>query len=66
MSATPQILIKKLEQLPPQQLAEVEDFVDFLHSRSEARALTRAAEKLAEGAFGQVWNNESDADYDRL
>ena len=34
MSATPPLLIEKLEQLPPQQLAEVEDFVDFLANKS--------------------------------
>ena len=61
-----QVIIEKLRALPPERVAEVEDFVDFLQSRSEARALTCAAAKLAEGAFGQVWNNESDADYDRL
>ena len=42
------------------------DYVDFLHSRSEARALTGAAAKLAESSFSRVWDNESDADYDRL
>ena len=61
-----QAIVEKLRALPPERVAEVEDFVDFLHSRSEVRALTHAASKLAEGAFGQVWNNESDADYDRL
>ncbi len=34
MGAAPQVLIEKLEQLPPQQLAEVEDFVDFLANKS--------------------------------
>lgn len=61
-----QAIIEKLRTLPPGRVAEVEDFVDFLHSRSEARALTGAATKLAEGNFRQVWDNESDADYDRL
>ena len=61
-----QVIIEKLRALPPERVAEVEDFVDFLQSRGEARALTSAAAKLAEGAFGHVWNNESDADYDRL
>lgn len=61
-----QVIVEKLRALPPERVAEVEDFVDFLRSRSEARALSHAAAKLAEGAFGQVWNNESDADYDRL
>ena len=38
MSAAPQVLIEKLEQLPPQQLAEVEDFVDFLANKSRRSA----------------------------
>jgi len=61
-----QVIVEKLRALPPERVAEVEDFVDFLQSRSEARALTQAAVRLAEGTFGQVWNNENDADYDRL
>ncbi len=61
-----QVIIEKLRALPPAQVAEVENFVDFLHSRSEARALTGAAAKLAENSFSHVWDNESDAEYDRL
>ena len=38
MTASTQMLIEKLEQLPPQQLAEVEDFVDFLANKSRRSA----------------------------
>lgn len=38
MSTAPQVLIEKLELLPPQQLAEVEDFVDFLANKSRRSA----------------------------
>jgi Lon protease-like protein len=61
-----QVIVEKLRALPPERIAEVEDFVDFLQTRTEAQHLTRAAAKLAESAFGRVWDNESDADYDRL
>ena len=61
-----QQIIEKLRALPPGQVAEVEDFVDFLRSRIGARALTATAAKLAESSFRSVWDNESDADYDRL
>lgn len=61
-----QLIIEKLRALPPGRVAEVEDFVDFLHSRNEERALTVAAAKLAESSFSRVWDNGSDADYDRL
>ena len=59
-------LIEKLKDLPPERLAEVEDFVDFLRGRDDERRLTRAAAKLAEGTFNKVWDNENDAEYDRL
>lgn len=60
------VLIEKLKDLPPERLAEVEDFVDFLRGRDEARKLTQAAARLSEPAFAKVWDNESDAEYDRL
>jgi hypothetical protein len=59
-------LIEKLKDLPPERLAEVEDFVDFLRGRDEVRKLTHAAAKLSVPAFAKVWDNESDAEYDRL
>jgi hypothetical protein len=61
-----QMIVEKLRALPPERIAEVEDFVDFLQTRTEAQQLTRAAAKLAESTFSKVWENESDADYDRL
>jgi hypothetical protein len=61
-----QVIVEKLRALPPERIAEVEDFVDFLQTHTEAQQLTRAAAKLAESTFSKVWDNESDADYDRL
>jgi hypothetical protein len=62
----PHTLIEKLKNLPPERVAEVEDFVDFLRARDEERALARAATRAAEPAFARVWNNDDDAAYDRL
>lgn len=45
MSAIAPALIRKLESLPPQRLAEVEDFVEFLAVR-EGRAV--AGERLGQ------------------
>ena len=59
-------LIAKLKDLHPQRVAEVEDFIDFLRTRDKERALARAATKAAEPAFGGIWDNDSDAAYDRL
>jgi len=58
-------LIRKIRSLPPERVAEVEDFVEFLGQRDD-RQLTQAAAKLAEKAFRKVWGNSADADYDRL
>ena len=45
-------LIEKLKSLPPEQCAEVEDFVDFLKARKE-RARDAAAQRLGE-AFAKL------------
>ncbi len=66
MSATEQVLIDKIKQLPPQRLAEVEDFVDFLRTRDDDQRLTLAAAKVGEASFAAVWNNDEDAAYDRM
>lgn len=66
MSTNDQHLIEKLNALPPQRRAEVEDFVDFLRSREEEHQLTRAASRASEPAFKTVWDNPDDAEYDRL
>lgn len=59
-------ILSKMRDLPPDKVAEVEDFIDFLRQRQEDRRLTRAASKLAEKAFDEVWDNPEDAAYDRL
>jgi len=61
-----QNLIEKLQSLPRQRLAEVEDFVDFLRSREDDQRLVSAASRASEPAFATVWDNEDDAEYDRL
>jgi hypothetical protein len=58
-------LIEKIKELPPERIAEVEDFVDFLSQRDDRR-LVRAAAKLSEGPFREVWDNEEDAAYDSI
>ncbi len=58
-------LFEKIEQLPPQKIAEVIDFVDFLAEREEKK-LVESATKLSEEAFGKVWDNDEDSVYDEL
>ena len=55
-----------IRNLPPERVAEVEDFVDFLTVRDQDRHLTLAASRLSEEAFHAVWDNPDDAEYDRL
>ena len=59
-------LIKKIQSLPPDKAAEVEDFVDFLRLREDDGRLSDDAAKLSEDAFAEVWNNAEDAVYDEL
>jgi hypothetical protein len=66
MSAPEQILFDKIKQLPPQRLAEVEDFVDFLRALEDDRCLAHAAAQASEPSFVQVWDNDDDAAYDRM
>jgi hypothetical protein len=66
MNTTEHQLIEKILQLPPTRLAEVADFVDFLRTRENDRALTRAAIQTAVPSFTAVWDNDDDAIYDSL
>jgi hypothetical protein len=59
-------LIEKIRSVPAEQVAEVEDFVDFLRQREEERRLARAVSGASEATFAQVWDNPDDAEYDRL
>ena len=59
-------LLAKIRRLPPEKLAAVEYFVDFLSQREEDRQLARAATKVSEAVFAEIWGNPDDAEYDRL
>lgn len=59
-------LIDKLQALPPERIAEVEDFIDFLKDRDYELQLTHAAAKAGEPSLKRVWDNPEDAVYDTL
>ncbi len=59
-------LLAKIKRLPPERVAEVEDFVEFLCQKDGERQLIRAAGSLSEDPFAAVWENPDDAEYDRL
>jgi hypothetical protein len=58
------ILFEKIKVLPPQKIAEVVDFVDFLIPREDQK-LVQSAMKLSEKSFAKVWDNDKDAIYDQ-
>ncbi len=60
-------LIEKIRALPPEKVAEVEDFVDFLRDRAAGDGrLVAQAMKVSEKVFSDVWDNPDDAAYDAL
>lgn len=66
MNAPDQVLFDKIKQLPPQRLAEVRDFVDFLCEREAEQQLTRTLASASQANFAKVWDNDEDAVYDRM
>ena len=61
-----QELLDKIRSLPPEKVAEVVAFVDFLRQREEERGLGESVMWASEAAFDRVWDNPDDAEYDRL
>lgn len=59
-------ILEKPKGLPPEQVAEMENCVDFLRTRHEEQRVTQAAMKACAPAFNKIWNNSEDADYERL
>ena len=59
-------VVQKLRALSPERIAEVEDFIDFLEQRDEARRLTQATMAVSEPVLEQLWDNPDDAAYDAL
>jgi hypothetical protein len=59
-------LIEKINALPAERVAEVEDFVDFLAERERSTGFARAAAAASAPAFAGVWDNPEDAVYDAL
>jgi hypothetical protein len=66
MPADTKTLIEKIEALPAERIAEIEDFVDFVCTREQKRSLTRAAAAASAPAFAAIWSNPEDDIYDAL
>ena len=59
-------LMEKIRSLPPDKITVLEDFLDFLLTRSEYNLLVYTATKLSEAAFAKIWDNPEDAEYEEL
>ena len=59
-------LLEKIQALPPERIAEVEDFVEFIAARERERSLAHAAATASAPAFAAIWNNSEDDVYDAL
>ncbi len=66
MTANASALTEKIQSLNADQIAEVEDFVEFIRLRGQERSSTRAAATVSGPAFEAIWNNPEDAAYDAL
>ena len=66
MSAAIDYLTEKLARFSPERITEVINFVDFLAERELDRNAVRAAQALNSPALLKIWDNASDAVYDRL
>jgi hypothetical protein len=66
MPADAKALMKKIQTLPVERLAEVEDFVDFIASREQERAISRAAAAVSQPVFAAIWSNPEDDVYDAI
>ena len=59
-------ILEKIQSLSSEQLAEVEDFIEFVRLRGRERVLTRAASAASAAVFAAVWANSEDEVYDAL
>jgi len=59
-------LIEKIQALPVERIAEIEDSVEFITSREQARSLSRAASASSAPAFAAIWNNPDDDTYNTV
>jgi hypothetical protein len=61
-----QRLLEKIRQLLPEQVLQVEGFIDSLYQQNLDESITLAAAKLSEPVLHRIWDNPDDAEYDQL
>ncbi|RUT06778.1 hypothetical protein DSM106972_030350 [Dulcicalothrix desertica PCC 7102] len=68
-STTEQRVIDKIRGLFPEQILQVEEFIDSLYKKNTTNTdseIAFVAAKLSEPAFEKIWDNPDDAEYDKL
>jgi len=60
------IIMKAVDRLPENALAEVLNFIQFLELKAEKDTFVKASQRLSERSFDKIWSNEEDAVYDNL
>jgi hypothetical protein len=66
MGAKAEGLLAKIQALPEDRIAEIEDFVDFIREREQGLKITRAAGAASVPSFAAIWDNPEDDIYDAL
>jgi hypothetical protein len=66
-----QAIMDKIAELPPEVIAQVEDFIDFLRQRYERQSYEHGSfaslsTRLSEPVLRRIWDNPQDAAYDGL
>ena len=64
MNAHVHALSEKIQALNDEQIAEVEDCVEFLRLCGQERQLSHASAAASAAVFAAVWNNPEDDVYD--
>jgi hypothetical protein len=59
-------LVKKIHELPQEQINVVDKFVDFLRARRTEHSLRNAMTAVSDPVFERIWDNPEDAAYDKL
>ena len=59
-------MITKIQALPAERIAEIEDFIDFVRLGEGDRALTPAAAATSTPSFAAIWSNPDDDIYDAI
>lgn len=59
-------IFEKIKSVPPDRLAEIEDYVDFVLSRTRDERQRQDFLRGTEESLRRVWDNDDDAIYDKI